>query len=85
MKGSQGGGGPKKTGLGEFLWEESDLDFEIFPYLQFIKEAHQCRLIMVPNNFLWNFLGVTSRSNSDSYFSNLQRCRPGNYIIKKRS
>jgi hypothetical protein len=32
-KGGQGGEGPKKTGLGEFLWEESDLNFEILFYL----------------------------------------------------
>jgi hypothetical protein len=32
VKGGRGGGGPKKTGLGEFLWEESDLKFELLPY-----------------------------------------------------
>jgi hypothetical protein len=32
MKGGRGCGGPKKTELGEFLWEESDLNFELLPY-----------------------------------------------------
>jgi hypothetical protein len=32
MKGGRGGGRPNITRLGEFLWEESDLNFELLLY-----------------------------------------------------
>jgi hypothetical protein len=38
MKGGWGDRGPKKTGLGEFLWEESDLNFELLTYLAIHKK-----------------------------------------------